>query len=261
MSNILFDIRSLDLSIGKKKILNSLSLKIYNDDYLAIIGPNGSGKTTLIKCLIGILTPPPEKIFFKNNPIEKIEQKTLAKQISYVPQVNEQSFPFTVKEFLMLARYPHFSRFTSVTPDDKKAVAKSMKITGTLQFAERQINTLSGGEKQMVFIAAALAQGGEIILLDEPATFLDPKHEQKIYEILRTIHSQEKKAIVTITHNINSAILYSKKIAIVRNGEIFYYGTSNSITENNILEKAYNKKFTFIRHPNTEQKIILPEVL
>ena len=261
MSKVLFDIQNLDFTIGKKKILNSLSLKIFDDDYLAIIGPNGSGKTTLIKCLMGILTPPPKKIFFRNIPIEKIEQKQLAKQISYVPQVNEQSFPFTVQEFLLLARYPHFSRFTPLTPEDKQAVFKAMEITDTLQFSNRQLNTLSGGEKQMVFIAAALVQGGRVILLDEPATFLDPKHEQKIYEILRTIHLQEKKAIVTITHNINSAILYSKKIAIVKDGGIFYYGSSESITENNILEKAYDKRFTFVKHPNAEPKIILPEIL
>jgi len=261
MTKILFDIKNLNFSIGKKEILKSLSLQIYEGDYLSIIGPNGSGKTTLIKCLNKIYSPPKEKIFFKNVAIENIGQKKLASQISYVPQVNEQSFPFTVKDFLMLARYPHFSRFSTVTPQDKKAVNDALEITESSQFAERQINTLSGGEKQMIFIAAALAQGGEVILLDEPATFLDPKHEQKIYEILKTIHKQENKTIVTVTHNINSAILYSNKIALIKEGQINFYGNPDAITRNNILENAYGKKFIFIKHPANNKHIILPEVI
>jgi iron complex transport system ATP-binding protein len=161
----------------------------------------------------------------------------------------------------MLARYPHFSRFTSITKEDKNAVTEALKITGSSQFAERQLNTLSGGERQMIFIAASLVQGGEIILLDEPATFLDPKHEQEIYEILKTIHQQKNKTIVTITHNINSAILYSNKIALLKEGQISYYGDTNEITETNILENAYGKKFTFIKHPTNSKSIIVPEII
>jgi iron complex transport system ATP-binding protein len=161
----------------------------------------------------------------------------------------------------MLARYPHFSRFTNTKPEDKKAVTEALDITGTSQLAERNLNTLSGGERQMIFIAAALAQGGKIILLDEPATFLDPKHEHEIYEILKTIHQKANKTIVTVTHNINSAILYSEKIALLKDGKINYYGKATEITENNILENAYGRKFSFIKHPDSNKKIILPEVI
>jgi len=261
MNKILFDIKDLSFSISKKEILHSLNLRIYKGDYLSIIGPNGSGKTTLIKCLIRINEAPEKKLFFNNIPIEKFSQKKLASLISYVPQVTEQSFSFTANEFLMLARYPHLSRFTSVTSKDKIAVAEALDITESTNLADRQMNTLSGGEKQMVFIASAFAQGGKVILLDEPATFLDPKHEQKIYEILKTIHNQTNKTIVTVTHNINSAILYSDKIALLKDGQIDFYGESDKITEDNTLEKAYDKKFTFIKHPNSKKSIILPEVL
>ncbi len=261
MSKILFNIENLSFSISKKEILKSLSLKIYEGDYLSIIGPNGGGKTTLIKCLIKIYQSPVNKIFFKEQPIEKIPQKKLASQISYVPQINETNFPFTAKEFLMLARYPHLSRFSSVTAADTKAVASAFDITNTTNLANRFMNTLSGGEKQMIFIAAAFAQGGEVILLDEPATFLDPKHEHNVYQILKTIHQETNKTIVTVTHNINSAILNSNRIALIKNGKLDFYGNSVDITKNNILEKAYNKKFTFIKHPASEKSIIVPEVV
>ncbi|MDA3860751.1 MAG: ABC transporter ATP-binding protein [Melioribacteraceae bacterium] len=261
MNEILFDIKNLSFSFDKKKVLNSLSLNITKADFLSIIGPNGGGKTTLVKCLIRIYKPPIGTILLNNIPLEKISQKELAKQISYVPQISENNFPFTAKEFLMLARYPHLSRFTSISANDKKAVTEAFDITNTNHLSDRHMNTLSGGEKQMIFIAAALAQGGDVIILDEPATFLDPKHEHDIYKILRKIHLQKKKTIVSVTHNINSAILYSDKIAILKNGEIDFYGNSDQVTKDGILEKTYDKKFTFIKHPSCNKSIIVPEVI
>ncbi len=261
MSNILFNIKNLSFSISNKEILKSLSLKIYKGDYLSIIGPNGGGKTTLIKCLIKINKSPQNKIFFNEVAIEKISQKELASQISYVPQITENVFPFTAKEFLMLARYPHLSRFSSITTKDKNAVEEAFNITKTKYLSNRFINTLSGGEKQMIFIAAAFAQGGDIMLLDEPATFLDPKHEHDVYKILNRIHTQTNKTIVTVTHNINSAILNSKKIVLIKNGKVEFYGESQKILENNVLEKAYNKKFNFIKYPGSDKQIIIPEII
>lgn len=260
MSKVLFDINDLSFSIGDKKILKSISLEIYKGDYLSIIGPNGGGKTTLIKCLIGINKYLDGQIFLNNVSLNDIGQKNLAKEISYVPQINEAVFPFTAKEFLMLSRYPHLSRFSSITVVDKKAVEHAFDITKTTHLANRFMNTLSGGEKQMIFIAAAFAQGGNVILLDEPATFLDPKHEHDIYDILKKINKDAKKTIVTITHNINSAILNSDKIALIKDGCLEFFGKSEKIVEDKILENAYNKKFTFVKHPMCDKYIIIPEV-
>ncbi|MBI9071920.1 MAG: ABC transporter ATP-binding protein [Melioribacteraceae bacterium] len=261
MAEPLLNIKNLSFSISDKKILDNISLEVNSGDYLSIIGPNGSGKTTLIKCLLKIIRVQNKSIYFKSRPIEDYPQKELAAQVSYVPQINENSFPYSAKEFLMLSRYPHFSRFTSITKEDKAAVTEAFEITGTSQLADRQINTLSGGEKQMIFIAAALAQGGELLVLDEPATFLDPKHEHGIYAILKKIHSQTDKTIITVTHNINSAILHSDNIVIIKNGSVFYSGSSDKISEGNILAAAYEKNFSFMKHPVTDKMIILPEVI
>jgi len=261
MSEFLFEINKLSYSVENKTILNSLSLNIHHGDFLSIIGPNGGGKTTLLKCLIKINPIHSGTILLNGISIEKLNQKEIAKQISYVPQVNEQTFSFTAKEFLLLARYPHLSRFTSTNSEDTKAVQEAFELTDTLNLAERKMNTLSGGEKQMIFIASALAQGGNVIILDEPATFLDPKHEHNIYRILKRVHSQHNKTIISVTHNINSAILYSDKIAILKAGEITFKGNSSEVTDGDILEKTYNKKFAFIEHPHCKKSIILPEVI
>ncbi len=259
MKNLVIEINNLSLSISNKTILDSVSLQIYEGDYLSIIGPNGAGKTSLLKCLMRIYSGSDRAIKFMGMPIEKFSQKNLAKLISYVPQSDGRIFPFTVEEFVMMGRYPHLSPFTSFSAEDKKSVQAALELTRTKQFSERQLNTLSGGERQIVFIAAALAQGADILLLDEPTTFLDPKHEQEIYKILRKINKELGKTIVSVTHDINSAVLQSAKVIILKNGEINFAGKANEIMSNKILEKAYEKSFTFANHPITGQTIIAPE--
>lgn len=259
MKRPLFEINDLSLSIGKNKILSSVSLDIYEGEYLSIIGPNGAGKTTLLKCLMRIITGIRGAVLLKGVPIEKLSQKNIARHISYVPQSDGRFFPFTVEEFVMMARYPYLSPFTSIGAKDKTAVHDALSLTNTTRFAERQMNTLSGGEKQTVFIAAALAQGSRILLLDEPTTFLDPKHESDIYKILKRINHEFCRTIVSVTHDINSAVLQSDRIAILKNGKITFCGKAQDVMNNTILEKVYGKPFTFIKHPKTGKLIIAPE--
>ena len=142
---------------------------------------------------------------------------------------------------------------------DKAAVYDALTLTNTNHFVERPMNTLSGGEKQTVFIVAALAQGSRILLLDEPTTFLDPKHEADIYKILKRINRELNKTIVSVTHDINSAVLQSDRIAILKNGRIIFCGEAQEVMQNKILEQAYDKSFTFIKNPKTGHDIIAPE--
>lgn len=256
----IIDIENLSLSITNKAILNSISLQIFEGDYLSIIGPNGAGKTSLLKCIMRICATHEGTIRFMGTSLKKISQKDLAKQISYVPQANGRIFPFSVEEFVMMGRYPHLSPFTSFGDSDRKAVRNALEITQTASFSNRQMNTLSGGERQIVFIAAALAQGAKTMLLDEPTTFLDPKHEADIYSILKRLNRELGMTIVSVTHDINSAVLQSDKIVILKQGEVIYSGKARDIMRNEILKPAFDKFFTFITHPNSGQIIIVPEV-
>ena len=260
MGNRIIEISNLSLLISNKKILDSVSLQILEGDYLSIIGPNGAGKTSLLKCLMRIYSGSGGTIKFMGTPIERFSQKNLAKLISYVPQSDGRIFPFTVEEFVMMGRYPHLNPFTSFNADDKKIVQDALELTKTTNFSDRQLNTLSGGERQIVFIAAALAQGADILLLDEPTTFLDPKHEQEIYKILRKINTQLGKTIISVTHDINSAVLQSEQVIILKDGKVNFAGKAKEIMSNKILEKAYEKPFIFSNHPVTHQTIIAPEV-
>lgn len=260
MKKPLIQINNLSLNISNKKILHKVSFNIYEKDYLSIIGPNGAGKTSLLKCLMRIYSFSEGDIFFRGIPIKKFSQRGLAKQISYVPQSDGRALPFSVEEFVMMGRYPHLSPFTSFNAEDKKVVRESLELTNTIQMADRLLTTLSGGERQTVFIAAALAQGADILLLDEPTTFLDPKHEQDIYQILRRVNKELGITIVAVTHDINSAVLQGERIIILKNGTVQFEDDASKIMNKKILASAYDKDFTFLIHPLTGQAIIAPEV-
>ncbi len=260
MRKPIIEIENLSLSINNKAILNSISLQIFEGDYLSIIGPNGAGKTSLLKCLMRIFATFEGTIRFQGKALNSISQKNLAKEISYVPQANGRIFPFTVEEFVIMGRYPHFSPFTSFRASDKDAVHNALQMTNMEPFSHRLMNTLSGGERQIVFIAAALAQGAKTMLLDEPTTFLDPKHESEIYSILRRLNRELGMTIVSVTHDINSAAIQSDRIVILKEGKIIYSGSASKIMENEILKQAYDKSFSFIAHPITGQMLIAPEV-
>ncbi|HEX9972930.1 MAG TPA: ABC transporter ATP-binding protein [bacterium] len=259
-NNLLIDIENLSLSIANKTILNSVSIQIYDGDYLSIIGPNGAGKTSLLKCLMRIYPGYTGRIRFQDKLPDKISQKNLARLISYVPQADGRVFPFTVEEFVMMGRYPHLSPFSSFNSEDRNAVNRALEMTRMKPFAPRFMNTLSGGERQIVLIAAALAQGAKIMLLDEPTTFLDPKHEAEIYSILKRLNRELGMTIISVTHDINNAVLQSDKIVILRQGKIMYWGKAQDVMKNEILERAFDKTFTFVAHPGTGQNIVVPEV-
>jgi len=253
-------IENLSYSIADKTILKQIFLELNRGDYLSIIGPNGAGKTTLLRCIMRIYNASEGKIWINGRLLSEINQRELAKQVSYVPQSDGRIFPFTVAEFILMGRYPHLSPFTAIQADDKLAVAQALELTQTTHLANRNLNTLSGGEKQTVFIAAALAQGARILLLDEPTTFLDPRHQSDIYRILKKLNRELKMTIISVTHDINQAALQSNRVVILKAGAIVFSGNSSEIMNNQILQPAYQKKFSFLKHPEQDQLFIIPEV-
>ncbi|MFZ5516850.1 MAG: ABC transporter ATP-binding protein [Candidatus Zhuqueibacterota bacterium] len=256
----LFEIKNLTFAVANKRILNDISLTIGQGEYLTIIGPNGAGKTTLLKCLMRIYSGNANAVYFKEKSLRQYTQKQLARQVSYVSQNTDGFNPFTVEEFLLMARYPHLSPFSSVTPDDKKMVEQALQLTGTEHLARRRIVSLSGGERQTVLIAAAFAQGATTMLLDEPTTFLDPKHESDIYRILAHLNRDLGITIIAVTHDINNAVLNSHRTVILKQGTVLFAGKSGDIMQNSLLEQAFDRTFTFFNHPITGQRFIVPEV-
>ena len=267
------DINDFSFSIGRKQILRNVSLSVEAGETLSIIGPNGAGKSTLLRCIMRILTPRPPSprlgrgpgggggacsIRIHGKPLESYSQRELAKLVSYVPQADGRVLPFTVHEFALMGRYPHLSPFSSIREADERAVADALALTGMQEFRDRHLGTLSGGERQKAFIAAALCQGAGIILLDEPTTFLDPKHQDDVHRTLGRINRESGVTIVSVTHDVNTAAICSRRVMALKAGAVAYCGPSEAMMNNDILQEIYGKQFIFATHPVTGRPVVVP---
>lgn len=259
VTGAIIEISDFSFSVGTIGILKNVTMTVDNGDYHAIIGPNGAGKSTLLKCLIRIYTGGTGSVVIDGRSLESYNQKDLARLMSYVPQSDGRSLDFTVYEFVMMGRYPYLSPFTSVGKRDREEVSRALELTETTEFAERHLNTLSGGERQNVFIAAAIAQGSQILLLDEPTTFLDPKHEADIHRTLKRVNRERGITILSVTHDINHAIILSDRITALKSGSVAFSGSPSAVMTNDLLERIYDKTFLFTSHPVTGQPVIVPE--
>jgi len=159
-----------------------------------------------------------------------------------------------------MGRYPHFSPFTALKAEDLKSVRRALQLTGMQTFANRALSTLSGGEQQKVMIAAALAQAARIMLLDEPAAFLDPYQQDQIYRLLEIIHQETNLTIVEVTHDINRAALGHERILGLRQGKVVFWGTPDELMTPAVLFEIYKKRFQLAPHPENGHTIVFPEV-
>lgn len=255
---VALEIEGFSFRLGKKEILRDVSFSVQVGEYLSIIGPNGAGKTTLLKCLDRILRGGQGTVRILGQPLEHFGQRELARRISYVPQADGRLFPFTVEQFVLMGRYPYLSPFSSLSAEDRQAVHEALELTGTGEFAERLLNTLSGGERQKVFIAAALAQGAQILLLDEPTTFLDYRHQAEIRDVLQRIRARAPITIVAVTHDVNRAVLDSDRIVALSAGRVIFSGTPAEVMNPQTLAEIYQTELLLVAHPDTGLPVIVP---
>jgi len=243
MSRPLIQITNLSISLAGNHILHDLSLDITEGEYVSIIGPNGAGKTTLIKCLAGIHTNWTGSIQVSGHSFRDLPGKQRAKLQSYVPQAEGRPNPLTVEEFVATGRYPHLSAFTSMQKEDFDAIDRELDRAGLRAFRKRLMSSLSGGERQMAFIAAALVQETPIILLDEPSTFLDYRHQADVTAILRSACSENGKTVVAVHHDINTAAACSDRIHAIKAGRVVFSGTPEAVANSKTLEAVFDTPF------------------
>ena len=254
------EVRNLSYSIRGKNILSDISLSVSGGEYVSLIGPNGAGKTTLLQCINRMYDGGTGEIFLNGRSLHEYSRRDIARAVSYVPQNDGRQFPFTVFDFVMMGRYAYMQAFSSPSSDDRDAVHDALSLTGTELFKDRLVPTLSGGERQKVLIAAAVAQATPIMLLDEPTTFLDPKHEADIQDMLIKIHRERNITILSVTHDINSAALVSNRIIALKNGTIAFCGISQELMCDTVLQSIYDYSFLLSEHPRTHIPLIVPEI-
>jgi len=220
-------------------VFKDLSVSVQKQDFIGLIGPNGSGKSTLLKIMGGVLKADSGSILFKNSSVSKINKKLFAQSVSWVPQEHPMVFPFKVSEIIMMGRHPYISAFSFESKEDYDITRRAMETTMTSQFADRYFNEISGGEKQRVMIASALAQNPEMMLLDEPTSALDLKYQIQILNILKNLNANHDMTLVIAMHDLNLASQFCNRLILLNEGKIVRDGTPEQVLEKNILEQVY----------------------
>jgi iron complex transport system ATP-binding protein len=248
-------------SIGDKEILKGVDFSIPRGAYLSILGPNGAGKSTLLKCLLRLQEKGKSQgeILVFDHKVESYSQKELARLISYVPQAGGWIPPFTVFELCKLSRFPYSTHLSSLTEKDYQAVAKALELTNLVSMKDRPLKTLSGGERQKAFLAAALAQDTPIMLLDEPMSFLDPHHTSDLEKLLINLNQTEGLTMLSVTHDLNHPFKSNGYALILVDGKAEYFGVVEGLLKKGVLEEAFNHEFVRLSHPGTGRPVILAE--
>jgi iron complex transport system ATP-binding protein len=229
-------IDNLAFAYGERRVLDGVSLSVAKGEMIGILGPNGSGKTTLMKIISAVLRASGE-LKIAGRDIGAYGRRELSRLFAVVPQESQVHFPFTVAEIVLMGRASHHSAIGLEGERDLKVARQSLEATDTAALADRYLHELSGGEKQRVMIARALAQEAEILLLDEPAAFLDLKHQVRVFELMRRLNRERGLTIVAALHDLNLAALFFPRLALLSEGKIFRDGSVLEVlTEKNIRE-------------------------
>ncbi|MDD4658797.1 MAG: ABC transporter ATP-binding protein [Eubacteriales bacterium] len=228
--------------------LEDIDLDIEAGALMGIIGPNGSGKSTLVKLMAGYLVPDSGRILLGGQPLARLKRKTVARKLAVVSQGIHTDFDFTVEEMVSLGRLPHLGRWQSEGPGDSEAIEWALGITHLTDFRQRAYNRLSGGEAQRVMVAQALAQQPEILLLDEPTTYMDMAYQQEMFTLMTRLN-QEGITVVAVLHDVNMAALYCKELVAIRGGRIFAKGPAGAVITRENIKEIYGCTVEITWHP------------
>jgi iron complex transport system ATP-binding protein len=208
-------------------------------EFVGVIGPNGSGKTTLLKILYRLLSPQKGEILFELVPMKKMDRTDIAKRIAVVAQETHLLFPFSVLETVLMGRSPHLGHLMFESEKDVEITKKAMDWTKMLPFSERPMDELSGGERKRVFIARALAQEPEVILLDEPTSNLDIHHQMDFLNLILTLNRERGLTIVMASHDMNIASEFCDRLILLQGGRIYKMGTPDEVITKENIEEVY----------------------
>jgi iron complex transport system ATP-binding protein len=251
-------VEDLGVRLGEAEILCDVTLTVGRGEFLTVIGPNGAGKSTLLRCLDGILEPSSGEILVDDRRLADYGDRELARTVSYVPQPDTGSLEFTVRSFVEMGRYPYLGAWAALSETDVAAVDEALQLTEVAELADRTLTSLSGGERQRASIAAALAQGGSIVLLDEPTSFLDYRHQVQILDLLDRLHRERGLTVVAVTHDLNSTVAFSDSVLALKDGRVAATGEPADLMDAEVLSAIYDADFQLIAGGYRGLPMVLP---
>jgi len=234
-----FVLSGVSFAYGDTQALADLDLSLVPGRFYGIVGPNGCGKTTFLDLLIGGKSPDQGSVSFMARPVADYRRRDLARMVALVPQDFGIDFAFTVQEVVLMGRHPHIGRFASPGLEDWRQVDAAMAAIGISHFKERFVNELSGGEKQRVVVARALAQQTPYLLFDEATSSLDVRYTMQIFNVAKKLVKEEGRTVIAVIHNLNLAAAYCDEIIFMQEGKVAVCGPTDTVLEEAIIKKVF----------------------
>ncbi|MYL36977.1 ABC transporter ATP-binding protein [Halobacillus litoralis] len=247
----------LHVGYEDKRIVEDMTLEIPEGKITTIIGANGCGKSTLLKSIARIIPKQEGSIFLDGECIHNYPTKELAKKMAILPQSPEGAPGLTVGELVSYGRFPYQKGFGRLSKRDREVIDWSIEMTGMMEFKYQPVDALSGGQRQRVWIAMALAQETDLILLDEPTTYLDMAHQLEILELLERLNREEGRTIVMVLHDVNQAARFADHLIALKHGRIIKAGSGQEVIHKSVLRRVFNIDAEIVADPRTGKPICL----
>jgi iron complex transport system ATP-binding protein len=245
----MIEVKSISFRYLQDWVLQDISFQVGKGEFIGIIGPNGSGKTTLLKILYRLLEPQKGEILYESVPLKKMNRRDIAKKMAVVAQEAYPLFPFRVIEIVLMGRSPYLGHWMFESERDLEIARQAMEWTEILPISERPIDQLSGGERKRVFIARALAQEAEMILLDEPTVNLDIHHQMELLDLIHRLNRERSLPILMASHDLNLASEFCDRLILLQKGGIHKVGSPDEVITRENIEQVYGCGVWVDRNP------------
>lgn len=256
-----FGFQNVSIAYGKRRILEDVTMEFEKGKITTIIGPNGCGKSSLLKTVSRVVTPTAGTPIFQDRPIREYAPKELAKKIAYLPQIHTSPSDIDIRTLVSYGRFPYKKFGGGLTKEDTDIIDQTLELTGLSHMGDRLLDNLSGGEKQRAWIAMTICQQPEILLLDEPITYLDIGYQVEVLELIKELGERLKITIVMVLHDMNFTARYSNRIYVLKDGHVHSYGEPERIIEHGHMEHVFGIDSQIICDEKNGCPFMIPEKL
>jgi len=250
--------RDLSVAYGERVVVRDLDIDVFDRTTTAVIGPNGCGKSTLLRALGRLMPARRGHVLLDGQRIDRMPTREVARLLGLLPQSPTAPDGITVADLVSLGRHPHQSWYRQWSGDDERAVSEALAWTGISELADRPVDALSGGQRQRAWISMALAQGTELLLLDEPTTYLDLAHQIDVLDLVERMHTERGRTVVMVLHDLNLAARYADRLVAMKDGRIVASGPPAQVLTVDLLRDVFGLQARVLDDPVTGTPMVVP---